>query len=131
MDISRAAKELFRKILPAAFLVLCTVLALVWFLSYARDSYRSGQLEPRFKREGSSYVEKNTPSAVDIETWMTFDYVNVVYKIPSTYLSNTLGISDSRYPNLRIDAYAKARGIDPNALAGQIRQAIAAVSLHQ
>lgn len=56
-----------------------------------------------------------------IQPWMTFDYVNVVYKLPQHYMKDILGINDSRYPNIRIDSYAKQSSIDTELLVTTVR----------
>lgn len=70
-------------------------------------------------------VQTNTPPPVSsIQAWMTFDYVNVVYKIPTSYMKDILGINNTKYPNLRIDTYAKQSGIDQTLLLNTVRHYI-------
>jgi hypothetical protein len=61
------------------------------------------------------------PSVTAIQPWMTFDYVNVVYKLPKNYMKDILGVNDTRYPNIRIDAYAEQSSIDTDLLLTTIR----------
>lgn len=42
-----------------------------------------------------------------IQSWMTFNYINKVFKLPTDYLKNTLNISDSHYPNIPLEDYAE------------------------
>lgn len=42
-----------------------------------------------------------------IRTWMTFDYLNKLFMLPSDYLKIQLSISDPTYPKLTIGAFAK------------------------
>jgi hypothetical protein len=64
----------------------------------------------------------DAPSVDSIQPWMTFDYVNVVYKLPTNYLKQILGISNSKYPNVRIDTYGKQSGIDQTLLLTTIKK---------
>jgi hypothetical protein len=41
-----------------------------------------------------------------IQSWMTFDYINKVFRLPTSYLESFLHISDSHYPNMLISQYA-------------------------
>jgi hypothetical protein len=55
---------------------------------------------------------------------MTFDYLNVIFKLPKNYLKETLIIEDNRYPNIRLDHYAKRHNINPTFFLNQVEQAI-------
>jgi hypothetical protein len=46
-------------------------------------------------------------SVADISSWMTFDYINKVFKLPPAYLKQALQINDAKYPVLTIGQYAK------------------------
>lgn len=63
-------------------------------------------------------------STLQLESWMTFNYVNFVYDLPPDYLRTTLHITDPRYPNVEIRHYAKRYGIDQNTLMHNIDSAI-------
>ncbi|MEI6316280.1 MAG: hypothetical protein WCO65_00960 [bacterium] len=60
----------------------------------------------------------------EIQPWMTFNYVTVVFKLPPLYLKTALGITDQRYPNIQIGRYAKLNNIDSTLLIKKIQQAI-------
>jgi hypothetical protein len=42
-----------------------------------------------------------------IRTWMTFDYLNRLFALPSAYLKTQFAISDPAYPKLTINTFAK------------------------
>lgn len=48
------------------------------------------------------YQRFDMPSPDSIQPWMTYRYVNTIFGLPSHYVSQKLGITDSRYPNLVI-----------------------------
>jgi hypothetical protein len=54
---------------------------------------RAGTLEPQ--------------DAAFIESWMTFDYIDYTFSLPSSYLQTSLSISDPRYPRVTIEEYAE------------------------
>jgi len=42
-----------------------------------------------------------------VRPWMTFDYINTLFKIPPDYLRAQLSITDTSYPRLSLSGYAK------------------------
>ena len=110
-----------RKIVLVIFLALAAGFTVLWLFDSVRQSYQSGQLEPRLRRVDGSYVLVGHLNADDIQPWMTFDYVNVVFRLSSGFVQSSLGLRDSAYPNIRIDQYAKEHGLDQNQFLGQVR----------
>jgi hypothetical protein len=98
-----------------------------YFISTLRADYLNGDLRLIYNRQaGTSPLSHNHPMMnVDrIRPWMTFDYLNVVFRLPPSYLKNILAITDVRYPNLRIDAYAKKSNTDISSLLQTIKTSI-------
>ncbi|HTH93026.1 MAG TPA: hypothetical protein VL576_00910 [Candidatus Paceibacterota bacterium] len=113
----------------------------VWYFIYSfRTSYSEGELRPMYHSyiynhsdrndRGSSQQQQHQLSADDIQSWMTFDYINVVFKIPKDYFKNIFGITDSRYPNIRIDTYARDYSINPLVMISTVRYYINAYTSH-
>ena len=94
-------------------------LTLIYFVHSLEFSYHSGELNIHHRNQGTLSSQIN-----GINTWMTFDYVNVVFKLPPNYLKDGLAITDSRYPNIRIDRYAKEKGENKLQLLFKIQQLI-------
>ena len=67
----------------------------------------------------------NQPAVEQIQSWMTFRYVNLVFHLPPEYLKSNLAITDSRYPNISIGALAKEQKKSSSAEILLIQQAIA------
>jgi hypothetical protein len=59
-----------------------------------------------------------------IQGWMTFDYVNVLFKLPKNYLKDSLKINNSAYPKIIINRYAKSIGTSTNAFIGDLRSSV-------
>ena len=57
---------------------------------------------------------------------MTFDYVNVSFKVPVPYLTAMLGISSSTagYPNITIGRYARSIATSSTAFAVEVQDAV-------
>lgn len=76
----------------------------------------------------SAALERHAPLPPDeasvIRSWMTFDYVNRIFGLPSDYLRSRLDITDSRYPRLSIGSYAKTAGVDVTTLLNNLEAAI-------
>ena len=59
-----------------------------------------------------------------IDSWMTFRYINVVFNLPTSYLSTNLQIVDSRYPNLTLNRYIKTKQLDKLVFINKVKQAV-------
>ena len=42
-----------------------------------------------------------------IDTWMTFEYISMIYNVPQQYLKTALSIQDPLFPHLSINHYAR------------------------
>lgn len=61
-----------------------------------------------------------------IEPWMTFDYVGVSFKVPTSYITAELGISSSTagYPNITIGRYSRIMATSSAALTVEVQNAV-------
>jgi hypothetical protein len=64
------------------------------------------------------------PDVASISDWMTFDYLNRIFKLPPTYFKDVLGITDARYPRLSIRRYATTDLLNPGAAVEDVQAAI-------
>jgi hypothetical protein len=69
-------------------------------------------------------LHKKKISLENIQDWMTFDFINKSFKLPSEYLKTKLGVSDAKYPNIAIDHWAKENKKDPAAVVNEIKKLI-------
>ncbi len=138
--------DTLRTFLKRHWIVLVTlVLAIVlifearYFIATVQTYYSNGELRTDYYHpygNGSvplpSIIQRNphAPTIDSIEPWMTFDYINVVFKLPQNYLKNILGINDSQYPNIRLDTYAKRSNINPDLLLSVVKQYITTYKSH-
>jgi len=65
-----------------------------------------------------------TSNASIIESWMTFDYVNYTFGLPSTYLKSQLNITDKRYPKVTLEEYAEDYATSTDGLLGSVQSAV-------
>jgi hypothetical protein len=61
-----------------------------------------------------------------IRPWMTFDYINTLYKVPPDYLETQLSITDPSYPRLSLSGYAKYDATSTAAVLGIVENSLAA-----
>lgn len=117
------AKKITKKMLPIILIILFFS-SLIIFISLIKIYSKSGDLSVGYKINGH-HAKKYHPIKINsIEPWMTFSYINIVFKINPDYLKNALVISDSRYPNIRIDTYAKKNNMYPLYLLQNIEKEI-------
>ena len=118
--ISKNKKVLSRKnIIIFSVLFILLILSSIYFITNFRSVYRSGQLRIHHRNQESLPNKIN-----NIRAWMTFDYLNVVFKLSPDYFKNNLSITDPKYPNIRIDRYAMNQGIKSQELLYKIQQLI-------
>ncbi len=66
-----------------------------------------------------------TATDVDILlSWMTFRYINAVFKLPNNYLKDTLHITSSHYPNLSLSTYSKSEKLDGSVFINLTKKAV-------
>ena len=56
--------------------------------------------------------------ATDIQTWMTFNYLNKVFSLPPDYLMKKFNITDTAVPAAYYRAIYPGKGIEPNSFSG-------------
>ena len=52
------------------------------------------------------------PDLARVQPWLTFDFINFVFRLPPTYLASKLPAPDRRYPNLSIERYADRNNLN-------------------
>jgi len=115
------------------FYWVATVLGIIllgliaWFALDLRHLYRSGALRPAITR--ATRHSRPMLSSAQIQDWMTFRYINYVFRLPPEYLSQTLKISDAYYPNLVIGTYAASHKLNGAAFLQSVKQAVEAFPL--
>jgi hypothetical protein len=76
----------------------------------------------------SDFVAKHGPlTAADtgvIRSWMTFEYVNKAFNLPSDFLKGTLGITDPSYPNLTLSHWAGEKKLNAAQFTASLTAAV-------
>ena len=61
----------------------------------------------------------------DIQPWMTFQYVNFVFKLPPNYLADALVLTDPRYPKVQIGRYARTHALPLATFVQEVQTTVA------
>jgi len=61
-----------------------------------------------------------------LRSWMTFDYINHLFRLPPGYLAGKLSISDSHYPRLTISSYITHNHLDGAMVMRELEDALRA-----
>jgi len=115
---SKNVKKLVALIVAIA--VIAGVLSVVHhYFPQARPAGLSHRLLQAFQ---NSHGNLTAADSGLIRSWMTFDYVNKLFKLPADYLSGQLVISDTHYPNISIRTYAKNSHLNESVVLGEVEQ---------
>ncbi len=74
-------------------------------------------------------TRNHVPSEKDVERlkpWVTFAFVNKVFKLPPEFLKEALHITDTKYPNLTVEAVAKSQHVDSAILLQTLKTTLSA-----
>lgn len=112
-----------RNLLITALLVLCAV-EINALTRDVRVAFQEDEF--RHQYEAAHGLNSNNPDINDIDTWMTFDYINTVFKLPPSYLKTALSVQDPHYPNIHIARYARNNRLDAETALQKVRSAVAA-----
>jgi UDP-glucose 6-dehydrogenase len=60
----------------------------------------------------------------DIQPWMTFEYINKVFKLPPEYLRGKMSIQDASYPRMTLMGYAKRHQLNAAQFVNSVKDAV-------
>jgi hypothetical protein len=89
-----------------------------------RNTYFAEDLYLNY-RHGQVVRERDTLLPEEIEPWMTFQYLNFVFKLPPEYLEDALRIDAKQYPNIQITRYARMRGLPLDLYLEMVKDKVA------
>ena len=120
-----------KKINDYIVIVLLLVVSVISFAFSAREYYFMNRLSLITSTEDTIeaiLVKNHAPLSVEnvnlIDTWMTFSYINTIFKLPPNYLKDNLQISNRRYPNMSLIGYIRGNGLDRDAFLESVRTAV-------
>ena len=102
------------------------ILIIAGTIFYVSFSHRPSYIYRPVRRFFSNHVHRsiNANDVNTVQSWMTFDYINKVFKLPQDYLKNNLSVSDSSYPNETIGRYARSKKEKSSAVLTQVQEAL-------
>lgn len=104
-------------------LVVLSVFEVDAILRGLKDPYLADDLSLQYE-QGRLVRERDIASADQIESWMTFQYVNFIFELPPDYLRQRLGVDDERYPKVQIGRYAHRTGMPLEPYLALVKQAV-------
>lgn len=107
----------------AIVLVALAALELHALVANVKETRQADEQYLSYQR-GRIIRTSDTITAADIQPWMTFSYINFVFKLPPGYLQSALAITDSRYPNIQIARYVRLQRLSLEQFLLEVRQAV-------
>jgi hypothetical protein len=102
--------------------VLCVFLVREYQNQHAADILRARHV---FQRMPEPQGPLGANEVTTISEWMTFDFINHVFVLPSDYLKNDLQITNAKYPNISLREYARVQGIDEASVVSRVQELVA------
>ncbi len=115
-----ATKKIYYNII---LLIVCFI-SLIWLIITFKQLNKNGNLKIENSINKHKLYYSKELAVKNIQPWMTFDYINIIFRLNPSYFQKNLNISDSRYPNIRIDKYAKKYKINLISLLTDIKSLI-------
>ena len=119
-------EDRYLRYIIAALLILFSILLVFLFFQYQslrRAEFLSGRASIHAMLTAHHGVLTASDVSV-IQSWMTFDYVNHLFGLPSSTLKNDLGITNVHYPHLTLAAAYAGDDIKPVAVVVGVQNAI-------
>ena len=119
--------EILKKIV-AVFLVII-ILLIVAFIFRQINSINRLSLIESYRNKIQNIIKQNhaplTSTNINlIDTWMTFSYINLIFKLPSNYFKDNLNILDKRYPNISLRGYIKNNKLDRTTFINNVKNTV-------
>jgi hypothetical protein len=79
------------------------------------------------KKKGGFHVheaDRPRPDIEKIQGWMTFEYLNRSFNLPTDYLQKDIEVTSSSYPNVTLIKEATLRGQDLAVFLGDVKKSI-------
>lgn len=108
-------KNIYPLILVLAILVLFAVVRL--FVNNFTHVKKKGGFHMHAADRPRLAIEK-------IQGWMTFEYLNRTFNLPTDYLQKDIEVTSSSYPNVTLTKEATLRGQDLTVFLGDVKKSI-------
>ncbi len=119
------------KVLDIIIIILLLIVIIVTggFIFRQLHSINRFNLIASYRAKIQTIIDKNhkplSLQNVDlIDTWMTFRYINLIFKLPPDYLKNSLNILDKHYPNISLRGYIKNNKLDGTTFLNNVKSVV-------
>lgn len=129
----KKAKNRFKKISIDMLLIGGVILLLATVTFFLLQNIKSARLDGVFADRASiteQLLKKKQIKATSvkdiesIDSWMTFQYINLIFSLPESYLQEQLAITDKKYPNIPIWKYTKKNQLDRMLFIKKVKDAV-------
>ena len=102
------------------FLLITSALAILshYFPEERRDFMPSHLIQVFNNNHGTLTIS----DVYFIRSWMTFDYINTLFRLPPDYLKTQLNITDPHYPRISIRTFAKNSHVDVTVFLNMVQE---------
>jgi hypothetical protein len=73
----------------------------------------------------------NRPTPAQVQSWMTFRYINLVFRLEPDFFKSQLGITDAHYPNISINTLANEQKKSAASELLLVQQTLTAATFNQ
>ncbi|MEI7688870.1 MAG: hypothetical protein WCI91_01655 [Candidatus Nomurabacteria bacterium] len=119
------------KLIILTILIFLSIVFSILLISSIKKYRNQGELGIDYRINGKPTYRHHKARLSDIRIWMTFDYLNVIFRLNPDYLKNVFNITDPQYPNIRIDKYIKKNKINTIQFQMKLEEAITNYSLNK
>ncbi|HUC31199.1 MAG TPA: hypothetical protein VMR99_00715 [Candidatus Paceibacterota bacterium] len=128
-DMSGNGMNGTRRYLRYAIIILAILLIILGILLVREYlTLRREQIINARELQLSAILKSHGPLTADdvavIQPWMTFSYINTLFKISPDYLKTNLSISDLSYPQLSLSEYANYENVDVITVMNQVEDSL-------
>ena len=113
----------WRRLLLAVLLGVTACVFLALIVGQIRAYRSEGLFVPRTHHARGLFMRQATTTE-EIQSWMTFDYLNKTFSLPPNVLKDAIHLQSVRYPNLSIDRAARIMHENPNVVLNQVKTSI-------
>ena len=113
-------KKLWSWLLLLVGIIIIAIFSWLFFSTRPVANYHSLPV-PSLRRQNQAVIVRDPKL---IETWMTFDYLNKIFDLPTNYLQTALAITDPHYPFLTIRHYVRLQKLEATSTLVLIKEIV-------
>lgn len=121
-------KNIYKTFFSAGLVLLLLIVLLAVFFVLTLINFQTARGLGIFRLHQLSFHSRprqlTAADANSIDTWMTFHYINIAFRLPDSYLRGQLNITDQQYPNLTLGKYIATNHLNKTLFIGEIKKVV-------